>query len=353
MIRAEISIVAALLCVFGLWIAGVFAISLIRARRWRAQQQRSAALLPQIRETLVDYMAGSDKQQLLRQFAIRSREDVSDTILSFQGTVAGSARDRLCELALDLALVHEWCEESRSRNVLVRRKAFARLAFVSIYEPCRRLSGDLLRLALKDRDDEVKLYASRALTHSANLAEIGRVFEHAVGSDLLVRTLLTSDLQRHAVDLCRTAIPKELESGDPVRIQNVLHMAIAWERAVPMPGMARLLASPERQVRMQALRLTPHVLDSPEVRKGILDALVDPDTEIVSCAAQAAARCNLEAALPALARCLRVGSEPVARAAAEALSAMPKGVETLRELCASSTELTALLAQEALARVPQ
>jgi hypothetical protein len=351
MIRTELSLVSVLLCGFGLWIAGTFVVCLIRGIAWQRRNRRSLALQPKIREALIEFLAGTNNQTLLREFLQVSREDVAVAMLSFEPTVAGSARDRLCELALDLTLVHDWCEETRSKNAIVRRTAFARLCFVCHYEPCRRLAGDLMIRGLKIPDDEVNLSASRALIQSGALEDVERVFEHTVSGNPLVRILLTEEFRRHAVGLCRRAIPKELKNGDPVRILNMLRMATAWERALPMPGMDGLLSAPEREVRLQALQLASLVADAPEVRTGILNALTDPDPEIAGCAAGAAGRQHLEAALPALARCLRVGSPELARAAAAALAEIPPlGWETLRELSASSNEVTALAANEALAR---
>ena len=68
----------------------------------------------------------------------------------------------------------------------------------------------------------------------------------------------------------------------------------------------------------------------------------------MACAASTAALRHMEAALPALARCLRVGGVEVARAAAAALAAIPRGRVTLQELSTSTNEITARAASEAL-----
>ena len=351
MIKTELSLVTVLLGGFGLWILGTFVVSLVRSLSWQKQNQRTKILQPQIREALVAFLAGSDNQDRLREFRDVSRADVGAALVSFEGTVAGGARDRLCELALELTLVHDWCEETRSRNALVRRTAYSRLSFVCSYEPCRRLAGDLMFRALDDPDDEITLSASRGLVHSSSLEVVERVFERSISKNLLVRVILTEDLRRHAVSLCQRAIPRELKSGDRARILNVLHMATAWERALPMPGMSTLLSSDDREIRLQALQLASLVADAPEVRKGILDALADSDPEIVIGAASAAALRQMEAALPALARCLRVGGVEVARAAAAALADIPpRGRVTLQELSSSANEVTARAASEALER---
>jgi HEAT repeat protein len=351
MIHTELSLVTVALCGFGLWIFGMFVVSLVRSLSWHRQDRVTQVLLPQIREALVDYLAGSDNQTRLREFVRTSRADVGAAIMSFEGTVAGSARDRLCELALDLALVHDWCHDAHAKNAAQRRTCFARLSFVCSYEPCRRVAGDLLLRALDDPDDEVKLSASRALVQSGGIEEVERVFEHAVSANLVVRILLTEELRRHAVPLCQRAIPKVLQSGDLTQVLAMLQMVTAWERALPMPGIGDLLEVEDRRVRVLALRLASLVPDAPEIRKGILEALGDPDPEIAGYGARAAGRLRLESALPGLARCLRIGNPDLARAAAEALAEMPaRGWVTLQELSSSSNTVTARAASEALSR---
>ena len=94
---------------------------------------------------LVEFLAGGTDDSLACAGIISTHPaDIAASILQFQTTVGGSARDRLCALALDLGLVRRWCAESASRDVVRRRGAFANLAFAFAYEPCRRLAGDLL-----------------------------------------------------------------------------------------------------------------------------------------------------------------------------------------------------------------
>lgn len=351
MIKSELSLVTAFLGFFGLWTVGMFVVCLIRSASWDKQNRMTAALLPQIREALVDYLAGSDNRSRLREFVRISRGDVGAAVMSFQGTVSGSARDLLCELALELALVHDWCQDAHSRNVMQRRMGFSRLSFVCSFEPCRRVAGDILLHALDDSDREVQLSASRALAQSGGIGEVERVFQHAVSGDPMNRILLTQELRHHAVPLCERAIQKELQSGDPVRIQATLQMAAAWECALPLLGIGELLDAQDRRLRLMALRLASMVPDSPGIRKGILEALADPDPEIASSAAGAAGRLRMEAALPVLARCLRLGDATLARSAAAALADMPPlGWGVLEEFKASSNQITAQAASEALDR---
>jgi HEAT repeat protein len=162
---------------------------------------------------------------------------------------------------------------------------------------------------------------------------------------------MAEELRRHAVRLCERAIPKELKSGDPKRILATLQMAAAWERALPTLSIGGLLDAADRKVRLQVLGLTYLLPDSPGLRRGILDALSDPDQEIASSAARAAGRLHMEEALPGLARCLRLGNALLARSAAAALADIPPmGWRILEEFKTGSNQVSALAASEALDR---
>jgi hypothetical protein len=348
--RVELSVAACLLGLYGLFLLSMFAVLWMRAsgRHKRAVTKREHT--PQIREALVTYLSGSNDQTLIREFVRTSRSDVEETLLEFHGTVGGSARDRLCDLALELALVHDWCRDALSKDRLTRRKAYARLAFVCAYEPCRRLAGDLLLEALKDTDPEVRLSAARALVQSGSIADLGRVFRLAVSQGLLIRVLLASDLRRHATELCETVVP-EILAGESYRDAiATLQILVAWERALPLPGLHKLLDSGNREVRMEALRMAALVPLTPETRSGILRILREGDDEENTVAALTAGRLRLQEALPSLARCLRTGTAELAANAASALAEMPpKGWQTLQQI-AGGADTSALIAAAALDR---
>jgi hypothetical protein len=297
----------------------------------------------------VDYLAGSNEETRIREFVRTNRLDVGDAVLSFQGTVSGSARDRLCDLALELALVHDWGQDTHSREPAVRRTAYARLAFMCAYEPCQRVVGDLVTRALEDADPEVRLPAARALVQSGTIAEIGRVFELAASQNLLIRILLTEDLRRHAAELCANTVPALLKSGDPKRVLAVLNMLVAWERALPLAGLHELLDCGDREIRIAALRLAPLVPLTPENRNAVLRELTDSDSEVSTAAALTAARLRLQEGMPSLARCVRTGTAELARMAASAMAAMPpRGWETLEELASGPNPAAAFIASVAL-----
>lgn len=348
----ERSIFGLILSGCALWVLWMYAAAMLRGSYWRKRDAVSVSLQPRIREVLIDFLAGSDDRTKIREFVKLSSRDVGDVLFSFQATVGGGARDRLCELALEQALVHEWCEEVQSKDQVVRRTAFERLAFVSSYEPCRRVSGDPLAQALDDPDPDVSFSAAMAALQSGSREEIERVFHLALTHDLLIRILLSQELRRHASLLCERAIPEALASEDYEKVRATLDMLVAWERALPLANLARVMGHPNREIRLQALRLTPLVPSTTDTQGAILDALADPDAEVAIAACVCAGRLKIGPALPGLARCLRRGEADLARAAAAALAEMPgRGWATLHEMSTGSNQIAAEASIEALAAV--
>jgi hypothetical protein len=345
----EFSVAGILLGFFGLLMFALFLVALLRGLVGRKRSRATAAVLPEIREALIDYLAGSSDLKRIERLAGTNRGDVADAIVGFQGTVGGSALDRLCDLALSLGLVHDWVKDAHSRDAVRRRNGFARLAFVSVYEPCRRIAGDLLLQALNDPDPEVWLWASQSVIQSGTGQQIDAVFEHAVSESLLIRILLTEPLRRHAVRLCEHLAPEALRSRDPRRVLGALDILVAWERAILIDNLRELLEHPIKNIRIQALRLASLVPLIPENRGAIVHALTDNDQEISTAAALSAGRLQIAEALPLLARMLRLAPAELARTAAAALAEMPpRGWQALEELSASDNPVTAAAAAGAL-----
>jgi hypothetical protein len=107
MIRTELLAAAVLMGGGALFLLALFSVALARGLAWRRRANSSAAVAPAIRDALADYLAGSNDASVLRGFMRSSRGDVAGAILALEGTASGGARNRLCELALDLALVHD------------------------------------------------------------------------------------------------------------------------------------------------------------------------------------------------------------------------------------------------------
>jgi len=204
----ELRVAAILLGACAFILAAMFSLAVLRSARRKKRGQVSADLMPDMRSALVDYLAGSSNLPRLRAFLDESRSTMSDAILSFQSTVGGSGRDRLCELSIDLSLLQDWMDAARSKDVLVRRKAFTRLAFVCTFEPCRRSVGEVLLRGLEDDDREVRVLAANSLVQSGDVRDIEQVFDIAVSQNLLTRILLIEDLRRHSSVLCERAYPR-------------------------------------------------------------------------------------------------------------------------------------------------
>ncbi len=345
------SIAAVLLGLYGVLMFALFVLAMIRAFVTDRRTRASAAILPEIREALINHLAGSDEFERIQQLGRSHRRDVAEAVMSFQGTVGGSALDRLCDLTIKLGLIQDWIHETHSRDAVRRRSAFKHLAFVSVYEPCRRQAGDLLFQALNDSDPEVWLSACRSIVESGTGDQIEAVFNVAVTHSLLIRILLTEALRRHAAPLCEHAVPLVLRSNDSKKILAVLDMLVAWERAIAINNLPDLLEHRGRDIRVQALRLAPMIPLVPENRAAIVRALADEDPEVSTAAALSAGRLQISEALPLLARLLRLAPAELARTAASALAEMPpRGWQTLEELSASENPVTAAAAAGALGR---
>ena len=352
MTEAALRIAALLMGVYAFVILALFGAALIRGLRWKEQTRLTAELLPQIRTSLVDYLAGNDDLAPLRRFLKLSRRDVLTAILSFQNAVSGSARDRLCGLALDLELLDEWRREIRSRDVARRRAAFAVIAFVYAFEPCRRAVGDLLADSLEDRDWEVRVYCAQALARFGSPAEVAVIFRMAAKENLLTRILLAEPLRPHALELSKAAVPDELRSGDAARVLAALQIVVAWERALPLSGLDEWMLHPDPEIRIQALRAAPLVTASRENELAIMRSLADPNPEVAMAAAAVVGRLQITAAIPLLVQCLSGGNTALARTAAAALAALPpQGWQTLEDLAAGSDPVIVSLAADAQRQV--
>jgi len=179
---------------------------------------------------------------------------------------------------------------------------------------------------------EVRFAAARGLAYSADIEEIKQVFELAISQNSLGRVLLTESLRPHAVALCATVVSEALRSTDEARVQSALEIALAWERAVPLMDLHRLIADGSPSIRQLSLRLLPLVPSSPENESVVIRALSDKMRSTALEAVVAAGRLRIEAAIPGLTHFLKWGDQELSRAAADALADIPpRGWEILQE----------------------
>lgn len=349
--RTAIYAISAVLGVYLFFLTVLLLVAMRRAGSHRARRSASADLRPKLRAALVEFLAGGTDDSLFRTHIKRHAEDISESIQLFQTTVGGSARDRLCALALDLGLVHQWYEDCRSRDAVRRRGAFANLAFASAYEPCRRVYGDALLNALKDGDQEVRISAGRGLVLAADADQIELLFATAIQADLLTRVVLTEDLRRYAATLAAGPVHEALRTGNSVQVRTTLEILLAWERAIPLVELRELLEHRDRRTRVLAFRLASFVPVDSESRGALLRSLQDDDGGIRELAIAAVGRQKITEAVPELGLCLQRENSAGARQAAAALAAMsPEGWRVLEELSASPNPETAQVASQTLAR---
>jgi HEAT repeat protein len=329
--RLIIAAVLLELC-YGALLLFLLARGLARGASFRRRALISKAARPSIRDALIKYLAGSNNLDALRKFGKTHRRDLVDGVLEVHSAVSGEARDRLWELGLELSLVHDWCNDTRSRDRTLRCLAFERLALACAFEPCRRIAGDLQVRGLKDPDPEVRVAAARGLAYSQALEEVQQVFELAVSQNSLGRVLLTEVLRPNAVALCQGVVADALRSTDEARVKSTLEIALAWERSVPLMDLHRLVAGGSPAIRQLALRLLPLVPSSPENDAVVIHALSDKQRNTALEAVVAAGKLRVEGAIPGLAHFLKWGDKELSRAAAEALFEIPpKGWEILQE----------------------
>lgn len=240
---------------------------------------------PEIQSQIVDaisvYLGGNHDLASLRVLAEAHPDDVRETILRYQGLIEGR-RDELGELTLKLGYVQRWCQEVRSANVARRRQAFSFLAAVAHHGQVRRILGAIPANAFADSDEQVRVHAARILLSSGELPTVGRVFEVILEDTPCVRLLVAADLRRHAIPLCKAAIPKALESAN---LREVLRLLVSWECALHLPDVRPLVKHPDPEVRVDCMRLLPFLPSTPENRAALLAGLADPHPDVSAAAA--------------------------------------------------------------------
>lgn len=249
---------------------------------------RTAQLRDELQEALALEAAGQDRLRQLRSLQSRSRRDVENGIADFLAAVRGPASARIVALAQKLG--------------------------VATPDPADRLE---------------------------------RLFAAAAAGNLLVRAAITEQLEPDAAQLASVQIARALTSSDTTRVLAALDMLRAWKRVLPVRNVEALLHHDSAAVRTAALRALPWV-ESIDAQRTIRIGLRDGESRVRIAAAEAAARMQLEDAMPQLADNLAGDDRDVALAAAFALAALPGGANVLEGTLTSSNRTSASLAFEAL-----
>lgn len=295
-IPVEVVALYAVLCLLGMCVLFFTAMLLVQIRRsWlrRKKEEASKTVRAALHQSLVQFLTGSPDDTAIRKLLKTHPQDVAEMLLHFQSTVSGGARDRLCHLALDLGLVHQWCQDGASAELMKRRQGLRRLAFICSYEPCRRVAGELMTRSLEDPDEEVRLSAARGLVKTGQTVDVEDVFLLALDENRFTRAVLTEELRGHAMALLADGIPQVLNSGKKEYIGAALEILTAWERAIPLEHLHRFLNGVDRGIRVAALRLAPLCPPDDATKRAIARALEDEDEEVRALAAAAAVRLNL------------------------------------------------------------
>lgn len=278
-----------------------------------------------IPEILAAHAAGEDRLPELARFHQERPEELESCLAAMLASVTGGTRDRLSRVAAGLGLVDGWQEQARSPDPKVRAQAMARLTDLS-----GGVADSTVMMALVDREEPVRTQALKALLRSGGRRDVEQVFTLAISERPEIRSVLAPELVPHALTLAETAIPATLRSGDSANIAAALELIEGWEKALPLPDLPPLLAHDESAIRARALRALPYASSLHSLDAGVLRALRDESAEVRAAACLAAARLQLDSALPAVIECLREPEPGVARDAALALAEFgPPGLAAL------------------------
>ena len=281
-----------------------------------------AATRSTIQDALAACLCGDPDLVHLRALAAAHPGEMQDSLLAFQ-TVVGGRCEGVCELALSLGFVRQWCDSARSGSATARRRAFSNIAVMAHYAPVRGLIGDLAERGLTDSDEEIGAAAARILVQSEDPGQVTRLFESAPSLAPRIRLLIARDLRRHAIQLCRTAVPRVLSTADKRGLIVALKMLASWECGLPLDDVGEIVEHPDPEVRLEVMRLLAFLPTTPENHGAILRGLADEDPRVSVAAIAAVGRLKLVSAIPLVTSCLRRGIESLARSAADALAEMP------------------------------
>ena len=302
---------------------------------------------PMARERMIAHLMGEDALGELRDIAGRSPAAVERCAEDLLASISGTELETLSELAQDLGLVDRWRRQIDRGDVESRRRAIAILGRLA----GQRVNG-ALHAALEDPQEAVRLEAARALLRSDGMDDLERIFEFATLETPFLRAILVEDLRPHALTLSDQAIPRVLASGRPEQVRVALEMIEAWQKTLPVPGVAALLRHPRAELRAQALRVLPYVSADVDVGRETRLALDDESPAVRIAATRVAGRLGMADAVLELRRQLRHPDRNVAVAAAYALAEVgPEGWNVLEATVRTEDSTAAMAALEALERV--
>ena len=300
---------------------------------------------PETRAALAAHAAGVDCAAELRRLYTQSHDATVICLVDALGSVRGSGRDRLAQLAAELGVLREWEAQCFNRGPRVRREAVAALGLAGCTD-----GG--VRRALDDTDEFVRMEAARVLLASSSQEDLERIFARVIGQPLLVRILLGTELMKHSAVLAAHAIPAALDAGNTQQTIRVLETLAGWGRFVPVPGVEPLLHHAEATVRVAAVRALRYCVQPPDAASHVRAILEDSDAVVRAEGARMAGKMRMVEAVPWLTGLLEDAIPHTRLTAAYALGEIGQaGWNVLEHAISGASAASAGPALEALERV--
>lgn len=321
-------------CVLHLLTIASFAVAMIYLKRRREVfEARAKRLEPKLQELFAEHAYGSNKLSALIPIVKTDAAIVERYLKEAMISVKGDAREHLAQLSVSLGFLKKWKRDAIYGNKKLRKSAVTALGLLPL-----ELGRETLQRALKDREPEIRVLASRALLHSGDRDDVESIFTFTLDQGLRVRACLAEDLRKYAVQLCETAVPKIFTSSNPRQISNLVEMLAAWRRTIHLDGWQQLFTTSSGTNRAALVRLLPYLTTSEEAESELMEALEDPSSEIKRAAAGVVAYWGLESAVPVLASMLKDPQTENALIAARALTGFGVSGERILEAAVLANE---------------
>ncbi len=302
------------LAVVPLVLVTLLAIISVIAKSFRYGARVGAARIsPEIRETLANVVAGDGDRARLRWLAYHHPRPFEAVFTEFLSSFGGQINSELGVLALELGLVKRWRHATHSSNFLVQKTALANLGHLGV-----AIDPDLLRHPL----EQTRIEAARAYLASGATDGPAVVFNMLPDQSLLGRILLADSLRPFAAEICERYLSNGIRSLDTRRARASIDLLRAWERWIPIPSFAQLVAERDIDLRLAALPVLRFAAAEQEAAQEIIDLLGYPDERIHAFAAKAAADMAISQSIPLLLKQMRKDGPVAALAAAHALAGL-------------------------------
>jgi hypothetical protein len=324
--------------------AGLFACAgaskLIKLRR----EKRTAAAGPALREMLAAFCVGEGGADELRAPYRRNPAAFEASALEFLRVTQGAVRARVREALSGSGLGACWRKRAGSRWAERRRRALECLGLAADPADASIFTG-----ALRSRSRAVRIQAFRCMIALGRPEDLEAAFAASLREPLILRALVAHDLREHCLLLSQRAIPKALRDGSAQEAATALEFVAAWNRALPIAGIAELCGHADRRVRIAAFRVLALAAVSEEGRTAVLHSLAVGDDEENQAAAAAAASLHLPEAELLLLGIMRGAGYSAALAAAAAICRLgPEARDRLESELAVLGERAAAAVLEAL-----